>query len=54
MQRPATTVRRPVGMVFDTGLRQIDDALAMALLYGFEGKGEAFVVPAIRGRVARQ
>lgn len=44
MQRPAPTVRRPVGMVFDTGLNQIDDALAMALLYGFEGKGEIFVV----------
>ena len=44
-------------MVFDTGLNQIDDALAMALLYGFEGKGEAFVVavsvsrPALDGAI---
>jgi hypothetical protein len=34
----------PVGIVFDTGLSRIDDALAMALLYGLDGKREVRVV----------
>ena len=34
----------PVGIVFDTGLSSPDEALAMALLFGFEGKGEARVI----------
>jgi len=33
-----------VGIVFDTGLDRIDDALAMCLLYGFDGKNEVRVV----------
>ena len=35
----------PVGIIFDTDMgNSIDDALAMALLYGLDGKGEARVV----------
>ncbi len=34
-----------VGILFDTGLgNRIDEALAMALLYGLDGKGEARVI----------
>jgi hypothetical protein len=34
----------PVGIVFDTGMgNRVDDALAMALLYGLDGKNEARV-----------
>jgi hypothetical protein len=34
-----------VGIIFDTGLgNRIDEALAMALLYGLDGKGEARVI----------
>src|SRR5215831_12607128 len=34
----------PVGVVFDAGMgNRIDDALAMALLYGLDGKNEARV-----------
>lgn len=37
--------RPPVGVVFDSDLGDsIDDALALALLYGLQGKGEARVV----------
>ena len=34
----------PVGIVFDTGLSGVDDALAMALLFGLDGKREVRVV----------
>ena len=34
----------PVGIIFDSDLDSIDDALALALLYGFDGKNEARVV----------
>lgn len=34
----------PVGIVFDTDMNSIDDVLALALLYGFDGKNEARVV----------
>jgi inosine-uridine nucleoside N-ribohydrolase len=35
----------PVGIIFDAGLgNSIDEALALALLYGLDGKGEARVV----------
>lgn len=30
----------PVGVLFDTGMSRIDDALALSLLYGFDGKNE--------------
>jgi inosine-uridine nucleoside N-ribohydrolase len=44
MQRPEQG-KPPVGIVFDTDMgNSIDDALALALLYGFEGKSEARVV----------
>ncbi|MEP7273791.1 MAG: nucleoside hydrolase [Acidobacteriota bacterium] len=37
--------KQPVGVVFDTGLgSSIDEVLALALLYGLEGKSEARVV----------
>ena len=37
--------RPPVGVVFDSDMgNTIDDALALAMLYGFQGKGEARVV----------
>ena len=35
----------PLGIVFDSDFgNRIDDALALALLYGFDGKNEARVV----------
>src|SRR6267143_6567202 len=35
----------PVGIIFDSDMgNTIDDALALALLYGFDGKNEARVV----------
>src|SRR6266849_4896998 len=35
----------PVGFIFDSDMgNSIDDALALALLYGFDGKNEARVV----------
>jgi inosine-uridine nucleoside N-ribohydrolase len=43
MQRPARTTRPPVGIMFDTALSGIDDALAMSLLYGFDGRGDVHV-----------
>ncbi|MGH9627008.1 MAG: nucleoside hydrolase [Bryobacteraceae bacterium] len=33
----------PLGVVFDSDMGSIDDALALGLLYGFDGKGEARV-----------
>ena len=39
-----TQEKPPVGIVFDTDLSAIDDALAMALLFGFDGKREVRVV----------
>ena len=39
------TAKPPVGIVFDAGLgNSIDDALALASLYGFQGKGESRVI----------
>jgi hypothetical protein len=40
----------PVGVVFDTGLTRIDEALALALLFGLDGKREARVVSISIGR----
>jgi hypothetical protein len=37
------STRPPVGIVFDTALSRIDDVLAMALLYGFDGRGDVHV-----------
>ena len=38
-------VKPPLGVIFDCDLgNSIDDALAMALLYGFDGKNEARAV----------
>jgi len=34
----------PLGIIFDSDMGSIDDALALALLYGFDGKNEARVV----------
>lgn len=39
MQFPAA--KPPVGIVFDSAMRRIDDVLALAMLHGFDGKGEA-------------
>src|SRR6476660_5445881 len=37
--------KQPVGVIFDSDMgNSIDDALAMALLYGFDGKNELRVV----------
>src|SRR5437867_4364271 len=36
--------RPPVGIVFNCDMAAIDDALALALLYGFDGKNESRVV----------
>ncbi len=37
--------KQPVGIIFDSGMgNRIDEALALALLYGFEGKNEARVI----------
>ena len=44
MQFPGQA-KPPVGIVFDAAMGQrIDDALALALLYGFDGKNEARVI----------
>jgi hypothetical protein len=40
MQFPGTA-KPPVGIVFDSAMRRIDDVLALAMLHGFEGKGQA-------------
>lgn len=48
------TSRPPVGVIFDTGLSRVDDALAMALLYGFDGKADVFVVAVSVSRPALQ
>ncbi len=34
----------PTGIIYDTGLSRVSDVLAMAMLYGFDGKNEARVV----------
>ena len=37
--------RPPIGVIFDCGLgNSIDEALALALLYGLDGKNEARVI----------
>lgn len=35
---------KPVGVIFDTGISRIDDALALAMLYGLDGKNEIRLV----------
>lgn len=45
MMQGTEQAKPPVGIVFDTDMgNSIDDALALALLYGFEGRSEARVV----------
>ena len=36
--------RAATGIVYDTGLRRVADALALALLHGFDGKNEARLI----------
>ena len=44
MQDLEEDVRPPVGVIFDCHMgSRIDDVLALALLYGLEGKNEARV-----------
>ena len=31
----------PLGIIFDTGMARVSDALALAMLYGFDGKSVA-------------
>jgi hypothetical protein len=40
----AGQAKPPAGIVFDSAMSRIDDALALALLYGFDGKNETRVV----------
>jgi hypothetical protein len=42
--QPRQTEKPPVGIVFDSALSRVDDALAMALLYGLDGKKEERLV----------
>jgi len=42
--QPRQTEKPAMGIVFDTGLSRVDDALAMALLYGLDGKKEERLV----------
>jgi hypothetical protein len=42
--QPAQTEKPAVGIVFDTALSRVDDALAMALLFGFDGRKDVRVV----------
>jgi inosine-uridine preferring nucleoside hydrolase len=42
--QPRQTEKPAVGIVFDTALSRVDDALAMALLYGLDGKKEERLV----------
>ncbi|HTQ57679.1 MAG TPA: hypothetical protein VMI94_24595 [Bryobacteraceae bacterium] len=42
MQFPAVA-KPPVGILFDTALDRIDEVLALALLHGLEGKGDAHI-----------
>ena len=44
MFQPRQTEKPAVGIVFDTALSRVDDALAMALLYGLDGKKEERLV----------
>ena len=44
MLQPRQTEKPSVGIVLDTGLSRIDDVLAMALLYGLDGKKEERLV----------
>lgn len=54
MQLQAMTSAPAVGIMFDTALNGVDDALAMALLYGFDGKREVRVVSISVSRPALQ
>jgi len=40
MQFPIAA-KPPVGIVFDAAMRRIDEVLALAMLHGFDGKGQA-------------
>ncbi len=40
MQFPGTA-KPPVGIVFDSAMRRIDEVLALAILHGLDGKGQA-------------
>ena len=46
----AQTAKPAVGIVYDTALSRVDDALAMALLYGLDGKKEDRLVSVSIGR----
>ena len=41
--QPRQTEKPAVGIIYDTALQTIDDALAMALLFGFDGKKDVRV-----------
>jgi hypothetical protein len=43
MQLPLTNEKPPVGIIFDCDMAQIDDALALSLMFGLDGKREARV-----------
>lgn len=43
MQFPGANEKPPVGVIFDCDMAQVDDALALSLLFGLDGKREARV-----------
>ena len=43
MQLPLSNEKPPVGIIFDCDMAQIDDALALSLMFGLDGKREARV-----------
>ena len=43
MQLPLTNEKPPVGIIFDCDMAQIDDALALSLMFGLDGKRETRV-----------
>ena len=44
MLQPRQTEKPAVGIVLDTALSRVDDVMAMALLYGLDGKKEERLV----------
>ena len=42
--QPRITEKPSLGIIFDSALSRVDDALAMALLYGLDGKKEERLV----------
>jgi hypothetical protein len=50
--QPRQTEKPAVGIVFDSALSRVDDALAMALLYGLDGKKEERFVSVSVSRVS--